>query len=213
MSPLTCLPHLPVVSYSPLKSPQWRVPTSEFEPSPLQDLIAWRLSCRWVSTLPPSFTRFPSRPVPGALGQPSIGPQRFRPTSLGRSVVGEGVVCDPKGIWHVPSGGRCGGIPEPCSGLSYAWGPRQTHSRIDGNTSPGCNPSRPPLPPLMYQTPRPPLPGTMISSAGGITPTYLQGPPSRAPPRCPFPPDCPPAPTDSCWNLPPPAVWIPWAAP
>ena len=42
----------------------------------------------------------------------------------------------PRGIWHVPSGGCCEGIPEPCSGLNYAWGPGWIHSRRYGDPSP-----------------------------------------------------------------------------
>ena len=69
------------------------------------------------------------------------GPRRFCPPLSGWSVVGGGAACSPRGIWSVPSGGRCGGNPESCNGMSYAWGPWRTHFRRDGNTYPGYNPS------------------------------------------------------------------------
>ena len=105
-------------------------------------------------------------------GFPSVGPQRFLPPSSGWSVVGGGATCASQVNLSVPSGGRCGGNPEPSNGLSYAWGPGRTHSRRDGDPSPGCNPSRisPPSPNGPCNTYY--RPGTIIASAGGSALTY-----------------------------------------
>ena len=175
-SPPPCLPPLPAVSNCLLNSPQWRVPTSEWGPGPSQDLGSRRLS-RWqVSTWPPRSTGFFLRPVPGSSGWPSVYPQIFCPPLLGRSVVGGGAACAPQGIWRVSSGGRYRSIPEPCSGLSYDWGPRWTHFRRDGDPSPGCNTSgtSPSSPPKSCSTSS--HSSTMSTGAGGNVPTFLQGP-------------------------------------
>ena len=135
----------------------------------------------------------PARPVPEALGRPSVGPRRFRPPSLGQSVFGGGAACTPRGTWSVPSGRCCGVNPEPCTGLSYDWGPGRTHSKRYGDPSPGCNPSgtSPPSPPgSCFMSSRP---GTMSSGAGGSAPTYPQVPPSPVPPRCHLPSGRPPS--------------------
>ena len=138
----------------------------------MQDLGARRLSRRRVSMWPLRSTRFPSHTVPEVLGRTSVGPQIFRPPSSGRSLVGGGAACTPQGTWSVPSGGLYGGIPEPYNGLSYAWGPGQTHSKRDGDLSLGCNPSgnSPPSPPgscsMSFH------PGNMIAGGGGIAPAY-----------------------------------------
>ena len=41
--------------------------------------------------------------------------------------VGGGAACASKGTWCVTSGGRCGGILGPSSGLSYAVGTGRPH--------------------------------------------------------------------------------------
>ena len=70
--------------------------------------------------------------MPGDLGRPSVGPRKFRLPSSGRLAVGGGSACALRDTLCVTSGGSCGGIPEPCSGLSYAWYTGRTHSRRYG---------------------------------------------------------------------------------
>ena len=45
-------------------------------------------------------------------------------------------LCPPRCLACPLRGGLCGGIPEPCIGLSCAWGPGRKHSRRDGDPSP-----------------------------------------------------------------------------
>ena len=56
------------------------------------------------------------------------GGQRFRPTLSGWLGVIEISACTAQGTQCVASGGNFGGSPEPCNGMSYALGPRRTHS-------------------------------------------------------------------------------------
>ena len=120
VSPPPLLLPLPAVSCLPSISPLFRGPISELETGPLRDPGVQRLYHWPVSMWPPRSMRFSLCPVHGASGQSSVGPQRFRTTSTGQSVVGGRAACDPRGIWCVPSGGICGVIPEPCSGLIHA---------------------------------------------------------------------------------------------
>ena len=174
---------LPAVACLPSSLPRLRIPTSKLWTNTLWDLGEWRISCRRVSMWPPRSTRFPSCPVPEASGRPFIGPRRFRPPSSRRLVVGGGGgACATQGTWSVPSGGRCGGIPEPYNCLSYAWGPGRTHPKRDGNPSPGCNPSGTSPPSLTGSCSTSSRPGTMSAGTGGSAPKYPRVPPSPVPP-------------------------------
>ena len=176
MPPPPLPPPLPAV-YCPYSgSPLWRGPTYGLKLGILRYPGAQRLSHLRVSPLSPRSMRSSALPEPAVSEQPSVGPQPFcLPLSV-RLVDGGGGACVPQGICHATSGRRCLGNPEPCNGLSYAWGPGRRNFQIYGDTSPGCSPSgTTPTSPhrscfMSYR------PGNMSSVAGGSAPTYLPVP-------------------------------------
>ena len=173
MYPTQLPPPLPAVSSPPSSSPLWRGPTSKLTLGLFRYPGAWRLSCRRVSTLSPIYTCSSALTEPAVLERPSVGPQRLCPPSLVWLLGGGGGACAPRGTWCAPSGRRCVGNPEPCNGLSYAWGLGWRHFQRDGNPSPGCSPSgTAPTSPLGSCSTSSRT-GTMSAVTGGSAPTYL----------------------------------------
>ena len=155
---------------------------SESWPEPVSP-VAWRPSRRRVSTCPQKYSRYSFSPLCVASVHPSLGLRRCRPPSWARPVAGLAGYCIPRGIWRVPSRGRCVGSPTPGSDRCCALGPRQTHSRRDVGLYLGYSPSGTVLPYPTGSCSMSTVTGPICADAEVSALPYLQVPPLSAPLR------------------------------